>query len=95
MSGGSYDYLCFKDFPEICEKPHDINDMRDRLTQLGYLDVAKETESVNLIIDSFRVRIEARLKRLGEVWKAIEWYDSNDWGIEEVEEAIKKYREEQ
>lgn len=93
MSGGSYNYLCIKDFPEICEKQSDINDMVDRLIKLGYIDAAKETESVNLMIDAFQVRIEARLERLQKVWHAVEWFDSNDWGIEDVKKAIKEYRE--
>ena len=93
MSGGSYNYLCFKEAYEIHEHRQDLTDMRDRLTQLGFLDAAKETESILLILDSFEVRIQARIDRLKDVWHSVEWKDSADSGIEAVEEAIKKYRE--
>ena len=93
MSGGSYNYLCYADFPDICSKISDLEDMRDRLLALGYMDSAEETEGVILMIKSFRVRIEARIKRLNEIWQAVEWKDSGDWGMENIEEAIKKYRD--
>jgi hypothetical protein len=93
MSGGSYNYLCHQDFPEICEKRSDLADMRDRLTELGFTDAAKETESVILMIDSFQVRIEARIERLTNVWHSVEWFDSSDSGLGTVEQAIKEYQE--
>lgn len=94
MSGGSYDYLCFKDTDDLFNFRHQLHNMRDRLTDMGYMDAAKETESILLILDQVEVRLQARLDRLSPIWHAVEWYDSNDWGKESVEEAIKKYREE-
>lgn len=93
MSGGSYNYLCYKDGIEIFERKEELNSMRERLTKLGYLDAAKETESVLLIMDSFEVRLQARLDRMRDVWQAVEWCDSGDSGKEDVENAIEKYRE--
>ena len=54
MSGGSYNYLCFKEAYEIHEHRQDLNDMRDRLIQLGFLDAARETESILLILDHLK-----------------------------------------
>ncbi len=92
MSGGSYNYLCYKDSDNINEAREEINQMRDRLTGLGFLDVAKETESVLLMLDSFEVRLQARLDRLNSVWRAVEWMDSGDSGKDSVEKAVNKYR---
>lgn len=93
MSGGSYNYLCYKDSDNINESRSDINDMRDRLTELGYLDAAKETESVTLMLNAFEVRIQARIERLSEVWRAVEWCDSGDSGEDSVKKAVDKYRD--
>lgn len=93
MSGGSYNYLCYKDGIDIFERREELKSMRDRLVELGYLDAAKETESILLIMDSFEVRLQARLDRIRDVWQAVEWCDSGDSGREGVENAIEKYRE--
>jgi hypothetical protein len=93
MSGGSYNYLYCKGSDDINESRQDIKDMRDRLIELGHKDAAQETESVLLMMDSFEVRINARLNRLQDVWHSVEWYDSSDSGIEAVNESIKKYHE--
>jgi len=92
MSGGSYDYLCYKDGMEINSHREQLAQMRDRLTELGYKDAAKETESVILLLEAFEVRLKARLERLQKVWQAVEWCDSGDCGKEDVEEAINNYR---
>lgn len=94
MSGGSYNYLCYKDAYEIHEKTEELNDMRDRLIELGFLDAASETESILLMLKSFEVRLQTRIDRLNKVWKAVEWFDSGDSGIERVNSEIKLYREE-
>jgi len=93
MSGGSYNYLCYKDASEISNNESDIKDMVNRLSELNYPDAAKETESVLLEIRSFEVRMDARLERLSKVWKSVEWLDSGDSGEEGVRSAIEEYRE--
>jgi hypothetical protein len=93
MSGGSYNYLCYKDSAELFQHRTELAEMRDRLTALGYLDAAKETESILLILDSFEVRTQARIDRLKKLWQAVEWADSGDWDKEDIEEEIQKYRD--
>ena len=92
MSGGSYNYLCYKDSDNINEVREELNQMRDRLTELGHKDAAKETESVLLMLDSFEVRLSARLERLNDVWKCVEWCDSGDSGEDSVNGAVERYR---
>ena len=93
MSGGSFNYLCYKDGIDIFERREELKSMRDRLIELGYLDAAKETESILLVMDSFEVRLQARLDRIRDVWQTVEWCDSGDSEKEDVEKAIEKYRE--
>lgn len=93
MSGGSYNYLCYKGSHDIHEHRQEINEMRDRLISLGHLDAAKETESILLMLDAFDVRLQARIDRLNGVWRSVEWCDSGDSGEEGVLEAVEKYRD--
>jgi hypothetical protein len=93
MSGGSYNYLCYKQSYDIHERKEELNAMRDRLIELGFTDVAGETESVLLMLKSFEIRLQTRIDRLKDVWRAVEWMDSGDSGIEYVENSVNKYRE--
>lgn len=96
MSGGSYNYLCFKDGEELFEygRLHDLENMASRLIELGYEDAAKEVLHMKYTIQQSLVRVQVMKDRLEDVMKAVEWNDSGDSGIDRVEEAIKKYRNE-
>ena len=96
MSGGSYNYLFMQlsddvyDFSALAE----MESMASRLIELGYVDAGKETLHLKYTIEQSMARTEVMLERLADVWKAVEYYDSSDSGIERVEEEIKKYRKE-
>lgn len=92
MSGGSYDYLCFAD-EAIFGREASLQEMADRLAKLGYAeDAAKETMEVLLEIRQAKVRIGARQDRLRQIWQAVEWWDSGDWGEDGVKKALEAYR---
>lgn len=93
MSGGSYNYLCHKDFENIFDSISDIEDMRDALVKKGYLAAAEETEQVLVTMQSARIQIQTRLDRLHDIWRAIEWWESCDIGDESLEEANKEYEQ--
>tara|TARA_R110000772_G_scaffold173645_1_gene285585 strand:- start:753 stop:1037 length:285 start_codon:yes stop_codon:yes gene_type:complete len=93
MSGGSYNYLCYKESYDIHERKEELNKMRDRLIELGFTDAAGETESVLLMLQSFEVRLQTRIDRLKDVWKSVEWMDSGDSGIDRLKDSIKEYRD--
>jgi hypothetical protein len=97
MSGGSFNYLyqsVYSGWDAIIQQEGDISDMAQDLAGLGYAeDAARETEELLLIIRQAKVRIETRAERLREVWKAVEWWRSCDWGENDVKEALAKYRE--
>lgn len=93
MSGGSYNYLCYKEHYDIHEGKEELKKMRDRLVELGFTDAAGETESVLLMLQSFELRLQTRIDRLRDVWYSVEWMDSGDSGIEQVKDEVEKYRE--
>lgn len=94
MSGGSYNYLgavCVDDLAERLAKEADLRDMADRLAELGYAkDAALETEELLLMLRQWKVRAEARVRRLSAVWHAVEC--SCDWSEDKVREALAAYR---
>lgn len=96
MSGGSHNFLCFKDEDNLFNYGvlNDMEIMASRLIELGYKDAAKETLHLKHTIQQALVRTQAMKDRLEDVWKSVEWYDSSDSGIDEVEKAIKQYRKE-
>lgn len=93
MSGGSYDYLCFKDSDEILAYERQMEEMSQRLAGLGYAeDAARETEETLLLLRQFRVRIQTRINRLRNVWKSVEWWDSCDSDEGGLKAALEEYR---
>jgi hypothetical protein len=93
MSGGSYNYLCCKESYDIHERKEELNQMRDRLIELGFTDAAGETESVLLMLQSFEVRLQTRIDRLKDVWRSVEWMDNGDSGLDGVQYSVEQYRE--
>lgn len=96
MSGGSYDYLfTASDIDDLMRKGEHLHAMLGRLEGLGYAeDAAAETEEIVQIIKHAEMRVARRLKHLADVWKAVEWWDSCDWGESSVKQALAEYREE-
>lgn len=95
MSGGSYNYLCHAfDLDDLLSRRGSLREMADRLAGLGYAeDAAKETEELLVLLNQWCVRAEVRRSRLAGVWKAVEWWDSCDWGEDQVREALARYRD--
>lgn len=94
MSGGSYNYLCFKDASELLSGSHsdELRQMVDRLAGLGYEDAAKSTEELIAVLSQCRARIQARVENLSSVFKAVEWMDSGDSVLDNLESVIEKWR---
>ncbi|MDH6610315.1 hypothetical protein M2164_005950 [Streptomyces sp. SAI-208] len=94
MSGGSYNYLYGAvDLEDLQAQRHNLEDMAQRLAGLGYAqDAARETEELIVLLRQWEIRAAVRLKRLADVWHAVEWWDSCDSGEDAVREALAKYR---
>ena len=92
MSGGSYNYLCYKDADELFNEIETLEAMTTRLTELDHIDAAKETFQAIQIIRQAVVRVGVIKERLNGVWRAVEWYDSADVGIDSVRKSVGEYR---
>lgn len=92
MSGGSYDYLCFKEPEELFARVDDIELMAQRLLELGFQDVAGDMQRLAEYCKSGRLRVAVLGAMLNDIMHAVEWYDSGDYGINGVEKAVEKYR---
>ena len=69
-----------------------LQDMVDRLNSAGFKDVAKDTQRLVEYIKSANIRIETLFETLSPVFKAVEWFDSGEWGEETLNNEILKYR---
>ena len=89
MSGGSYNYLCDKArWGEVVDIPADLDEMAERLAGLPY--AAKAAADTAAVIETLRTAQE-QAKELADVWHAIEWWDSNDWGEDQAAKVIAGY----
>lgn len=91
MSGGSYDYLCFADESDVLRRLESLQRMADRLDEVCP-EAAAETRALFDGPKSLRAEVEARLKRLTDLWYAVEWRDSGDWGDTQLADAVEKFR---
>lgn len=94
MSGGSFNYLCWAtDLEDLLSKRSSLTEMADALAEKDYArDAAQETEALRRDLTAFSVRIEVAVKRLSDVWHAVEWWYSGDGNEDDLHEALAKYR---
>lgn len=43
MSGGSFNYLCYREVDDLINSQDDLESMRNALIKYGYEDIAKDT----------------------------------------------------
>ena len=93
MSGGSYDYLFTEELEQMRWKDEIFKKMVNRLLELGYDDAARNTIEFQQMVKRYFLTMEVARDKLAPVWKAVEWADSGDTGMEPVGNAIAEYRE--
>lgn len=94
MSGGSYNYLYHTEEQEFLRYSviSELKQMADRLASLGYASKAAErTNRLVQTLESCLAEACQAKNELEDVWQAVEWWDSADWGEEDVKEAIEKF----
>lgn len=82
MSGGSFDYLCYWTVGEhqcLSDMAHALSEGSPERT---------ETEAIATAIEE----LNDRIRKVSDVWRAVEWERSADWGEEDVMQAIADYR---
>lgn len=92
MSGEAYNNLWLKDADELWQAQEPLERMAERLAGLGHADAAGETFAVLAEVRAQHARLEASLRRLSGVWRAVDYWDSSDAGPERVDEALEEYR---
>lgn len=92
MSGGAFNYLCYKEIEEIFNHTGDLEDMRESLIKYGYEDIAKDTQRLIEYIKSAKCTIGTLKEMLEPVFHAVEWYESADYGKDTMIEILEKYR---
>ena len=92
MSGGSFDYLCFKDVSELFQRVGQVESMAKAIGEYPDGEAASiDAHEVVAIMKTALRRLEARRRRLEPVWMAVEWHHSCDYGPERVAEALRVY----
>lgn len=97
MSGGSYNYLHqIWDLNDAYAKRGCLEEMADRLSGLPELDfpgaaaAAERTRALHAVLSLWDEHVTAQVQLLGDVWHAVEWWDSADSGPDGVVEALTK-----
>ena len=92
MSGGSHNYLCWAEMPDIIGRTADMEEMEQTLIQMGYSDIAKDVRRLIEYCKSAEIRIGVLFERLENVFHDIEWYHSADIGEESLIKSLEQYR---
>lgn len=94
LSGGSFSYLCYKDVCDLMQPSgvSELERMALHLLDMGYEDIAKDTQRLVEYIKSASLTIEVLSEQLNDVFHAVEWYESGDWGRDGCIEELEKYR---
>ena len=82
MSGGSYEYLYMQ---EWSRHVNELRRMKDRLYELGYPEASDMTANYISTLEELDGN-----ERLRNLWMAVEWKDSGDYGMEQVHDAAAK-----
>jgi hypothetical protein len=85
MSGGVYEWLFYADDEQLIAYLEQIDKMATRLRQLGYPAEARYTDRV---ATQLRWALDDA-SQLRDVWRAVEWLDSGDWGAEQFASEMK------
>lgn len=94
MSGGSFNYLCRKDLSDLVGGTvgEEWDHMLDELDEICP-KAAEEMRKIRQDTKTFREMHEDRWCNLQGLLHSIEWWRSNDYGEDQVDEAIEIYLE--
>lgn len=97
MSGGSYDYLCWAvDYGRgLGAHRGDLRAMIERLEQLATegVDGAALAAHRSRVVERHLEVADKRARTLTDVWHAVEWLDSADWGKDQMREVLAAFQE--
>lgn len=99
MSGGSYNYLFMnRELEDLAlSRLGDLIEMSDRLSGLDEREFPGATAAAartNALLENLRIwraHTSASTDLLADVWQAVEWWDSGDYGADQVAAALAAY----
>jgi hypothetical protein len=92
MSGGSFDYLCYKDPEDLFYHLDTIKEMEDKLRELGCTKGADATKAFHDDIKDTYARFLKTREALSTIWHAVEWGEDNDYNPEQVQEILNRFQ---
>lgn len=92
MSGGSHNYLFCKEPVDLFYHIEELEMAERDLLRLGYSDIAKDVRRLIEYLQTAENRISVLARQLRDVFKAVEWYESGDYGDETLTRVLEKYR---
>lgn len=92
MSGGSLSYLYNKQFPDVCNYIGEMKKVEKELISQGYTDIARDVRRLIEYCLTAENRISVLFDNLSDVFHAVEWYYSSDYGEKKMLEAFDEYR---
>jgi len=97
MSGGSYNYLYSSfDLEDMLAKRRDLEMMAERLEGLSEIEfpgstaAAVMTRDLLLKLKMWDTHATAHVALLKDVWHDVEWWDSGDYGADQVKAGLEK-----
>lgn len=89
MSGGSFDYLCFKSAEQLFDRFNTVEGMLDELrVYKGSRDAVEHTAYMLRDMNETVLRLSRYLEEIKDVWRAVEWHHSGDVGEDQVLAAL-------
>ena len=92
MSGGSLNYLCYKEPHQLFDYVGEMEAAEEFLIKKGDLDIAKDVRRLIEYIRSAENRVSVLSEQLNDVFHAVEWRLSADYGDKSLQEALDRYR---
>jgi hypothetical protein len=94
MSGGSLNYLCYKETEDLLSQSsiEDMERVADELLKRGYEDIALDVRRLIEYCLMARNRITVLKEQLQDVFHAVEWRIDGDYVEKTFIEELEKYR---
>lgn len=92
MSGGSLNYLCYKETEELFHYISEMEEVEQVLIGQGAQDIARDVRRLIEYVKSAEVRIGVLSEQLNDIFHAVEWYLSADYGKDDLLKHIEQYQ---
>lgn len=93
MSGGSFNYVCFKlngSSSDVAQSLPDLRDMEQYLRSMGKHEAADEILRGMVRLETAMRRLAVVGEHLYELAHAAEWWCSGDWDEEQFDQTFNK-----